>query len=168
VLRRNIRIGEQVLTNAAAHEDCQLSEADAIRLANAGDSRAFERLYRLHSRQVYRVCLRMTGSPTEAEDLTQDAFLQLFRNLKSFRGEARFSTWLYRLTFNTVLMRKRRKRRLEIPPEVFADTGGDEALPIRELGAPDLLLAGVLDHVNLSRALRATMHLRSCSTRASS
>src|ERR1700675_2862570 len=63
-----------------------LIEADAIRLAQAGDAAAFEFLYRLHSRRVYALCLRMVNNPADAEDLTQEAFLQLFRKIASFRG----------------------------------------------------------------------------------
>ena len=62
-----------------------MTEAEAIRLAQQGDAGAFERIYRLHSRRVYALCLRMVGNPAEAEDLTQDAFLQLFRKIGTFR-----------------------------------------------------------------------------------
>src|SRR5580658_9389581 len=84
-----------------------LTEAEAIRLAQAGDAEAFEFLYQMHCRRVYALCMRMTGNPAEAQDLTQDAFLQLFRKISSFRGESSFSTWLHRLTVNVVLMRFR-------------------------------------------------------------
>ena len=84
-----------------------MTEAEAIRLAQQGDAGAFERIYRLHSRRVYALCLRMVGNPAEAEDLTQDAFLQLFRKIGTFRGESAFSTWLHRLAVNVVLMKLR-------------------------------------------------------------
>ena len=74
-----------------------MSEAEAIRLAQQGDAAAFERLYRLHNRRVYSLCLRMLNNTAEAEDLTQEAFLQLFRKIGTFRGESAFSTWLHRL-----------------------------------------------------------------------
>ena len=73
----------------------KLSEAEAIHRAGDGDAFAFEYLYRLHSRRVYAVCLRMVGDTTEAEDLTQEAFLRLFRKIHTFRGESAFSTWLH-------------------------------------------------------------------------
>lgn len=65
-------------------------------------------LYERHSKRVYALCLRMTGNPEEAEDLTHEVFLQLQRNIKSFRGDSHFTTWLYRLTVNQVLMHFRR------------------------------------------------------------
>ena len=86
-----------------------MSEADAIRLAQRGNAEAFERIYRLHNRRVYALCLRMVGNTAEAEDLTQEAFLQLFRKIATFRGESAFTTWLHRLSVNVVLMRLRRK-----------------------------------------------------------
>src|SRR5689334_25264756 len=69
---------------------------------------AFEEIYRLHHRRVFSQCLRMTRSVSEAEDLTQDVFLQLYRKLKTFRGESAFTTWLHRLTINVVLMHFRK------------------------------------------------------------
>jgi RNA polymerase sigma-70 factor, ECF subfamily len=87
----------------------ELSEAEAIQRAQQGDAEAFERIYRLHNRRVYALCLRMVGNTAEAEDLTQEAFLQLFRKIGTFRGESAFSTWLHRLAVNVVLMRLRKK-----------------------------------------------------------
>jgi len=74
----------------------KLSEAEAILRARDGDRSAFEYLYRLHSRRVYALCLRMVGNTAEAEDLTQEAFLLLLRKIHTFRGESAFSTWLHR------------------------------------------------------------------------
>src|SRR5690349_18272227 len=71
----------------------------------------FEELYKLHHRRVYAVCLRMTGNTAEAEDLSQEVFVQVFRKLDTFRGESLFTTWLYRLTVNHVLMYFRKTRR---------------------------------------------------------
>jgi RNA polymerase sigma-70 factor, ECF subfamily len=85
------------------------SEGDAITRAQRGDPEAFESLYKAHSKRVYSVCLRMIRNPAEAEDLTQQAFLQLFRKIGTFRGESGFSTWLHRVTVNVVLMHLRRK-----------------------------------------------------------
>jgi hypothetical protein len=78
----------------------KLNEAGAILQAHNGDAAAFECLYRLHSRRVYALCLRMVRDATAAEDLTQDAFLPLFRKIHTFRHESAFSTWLHRLTVN--------------------------------------------------------------------
>jgi len=84
-------------------------EAEAIAAAKNGDAEAFSKLYTLHKRRVYTLCLRMLGNVSEAEDMTQEAFLHLFRKLGSFRGESAFSTWLHRLTVNLVLMHLRKK-----------------------------------------------------------
>ncbi len=69
------------MTRTRQTEFSELSEAEAIRLAQSGDAGAFERIYQLHSRRVYALCLRMVGNTAEAEDLAQDAFLQLFRKI---------------------------------------------------------------------------------------
>jgi len=98
----------------------------------------FEDLYRKHYRRVYSICLRMTGNTAEAEDLTQEVFIQLHRKLGSFRGEAAFTTWLHRLTVNQVLMhfRKRSVRSElttddgEMPDSIDPDTINPEAMPI--------------------------------------
>jgi RNA polymerase sigma-70 factor, ECF subfamily len=130
-----------------------ISEAEAIRLACEGDSNAFEFLYKSHSRRVYGLCLRIAGNPTEAEDLTQEAFLQLFRKIHTFRGESRFSTWLHRLTVNIVFMRLRKKRHPEVSLDAKNEPGDEDRRPISERGGPDLRLSGMLDHVNLSKAI---------------
>ncbi len=78
--------------------------------AAAGDMEAFEELFRLHRRLVYALCLRMTQDVSEAEDVTQEVFVLLFRKIGGFRGEANFTTWLHRLTVNQVLMRFRKKK----------------------------------------------------------
>jgi RNA polymerase sigma-70 factor (ECF subfamily) len=85
-----------------------MSETEAIERAQAGESDSFEALYGLHKRRVYSLCLRMTGNTAEAEDLTQEAFLQLYRKIATFRGESAFSTWLHRLAVNVVLMHLRK------------------------------------------------------------
>jgi RNA polymerase sigma-70 factor (ECF subfamily) len=78
------------------------------------DQELFQQLYKSHHRRVYSICLRMTQDISDAEDLTHEVFVQLFRTIGSFRGEAAFSTWLHRLTVNHVLMHFRKnKRRLQ-------------------------------------------------------
>jgi|HubBroStandDraft_1064217.scaffolds.fasta_scaffold03451_3 RNA polymerase sigma-70 factor (ECF subfamily) len=131
-----------------------LTEAEAIRLAQAGDGEAFEFLYQMHCRRVYALCMRMTGNPAEAQDLTQDAFLQLFRKISSFRGESSFSTWLHRLTVNVVLMRFRRKRHPEVSLDEPAASGDDPTPLALEIGEPDLRVRGTLDRVMLDRAIK--------------
>jgi RNA polymerase sigma-70 factor, ECF subfamily len=128
-------------------------EAEAVRLARAGDSNAFEYLYKSHSPRVYRLCLRMTGNPTEAEDMTQEAFLQLFRKIHIFRGESRFSTWLHRVTVNVVLMSHRRKQHPELSLDAKSNPGEEDSKPLIELSGPDLRLKGLVDRLNLSKAL---------------
>lgn len=130
-----------------------MTEAEAIRLAQQGDASAFEHIYRLHSRRVYALCLRMVGNPAEAEDLTQDAFLQLFRKIGTFRGESAFSTWLHRLSVNVVLMKLRKKTLPETSLEESTDPEDETNGPRREIGAPDLLLTGSIDRVHLERAI---------------
>ena len=128
------------------------SDAETIRLAQRGDAAAFEQIYRIHSRRVYGLCLRMTGNPALAEDLTQDIFLQVFRKIHTFRAESAFSTWLYRLAVNVVLMRRRVKKLNEISLEARSEAEGD-TFPRRETGRLDLRVSGVVDRVNLKRAL---------------
>ena len=134
-------------------EAAELTEAEAIRRAQRGDGASFERLYQLHSRRVYSLCLRMVGNTAEAEDLTQEAFLQLFRKIHTFRGESAFSTWLHRMTVNVVLMRLRKKSlpesSLEEVTEPEEETGG----PRRDIGGPDPLMSGSIDRVHLQRAV---------------
>jgi RNA polymerase sigma-70 factor (ECF subfamily) len=131
----------------------EMPEAEAIRLAQQGDAAAFERLYRLHNRRVYSLCLRMVSNTAEAEDLTQEAFLQLFRKIATFRGESAFSTWLHRLSVNVVLMRLRKKSATETSLEEVTEPDEDSGGPRRDFGGPDLRLSGSLDRVNLQRAV---------------
>ena len=129
-----------------------LSEAEAIDGAKKGDARSFEELYDLHKRRVYSLCLRMTGNVAEAEDLTQEAFLQLYRKVATFRGESAFSTWLHRLSVNVVLMHLRKKGLPEVSLEQTLDPNPEEG-PKKEIGTADLALKGAIDRVNLERAI---------------
>ncbi|MGB2635082.1 MAG: sigma-70 family RNA polymerase sigma factor [Candidatus Acidiferrum sp.] len=129
------------------------TEAEAIRRAQAGDSAAFDFLYQLHSRRVYALCLRMVNNPADAEDLMQEAFLQLFRKIGTFRGESAFSTWLHRMTVNVVLMRLRKKSLPTDSLEETLDPEAENSSPKRDVGAPDLRLSGAVDRVNLERSI---------------
>ena len=91
------------------HFDAATPDIDLCRLATGGNIAAFELLYQKYHRRTFSLCLRMTSSPTEAEDLTQEVFIQLFRKIGSFRGDSAFSTWLHRMTVNQVLMYFRRR-----------------------------------------------------------
>jgi len=128
-------------------------EPDLIRLAQQGDATAFEALYQLHNRRVYSLCLRMVGNTAEAEDLTQEAFLQLFRKIATFRGESAFSTWLHRLAVNVVLMKLRKKSGKETSLEQVTDPDEESGTPRRDFGTLDIRLSGSLDRVNLQRAV---------------
>ena len=133
------------------------SEGDAITRAQRGDTVAFEFLYKAHSRRVYSVCLRMIRNPAEAEDLTQQAFLQLFRKIGTFRGESGFSTWLHRVTVNVVLMHLRRKRLTEIPIEDPYRPGSDHA-DVREQCRSDSSMSRAVERLNLKRAISKLPH----------
>ncbi len=82
-----------------------------IQRAQQGDRAAFEQLYREHVDRVYALCLRIAANAARAEELTQDVFVRLWEALDSFRGESAFSTWLYRLAVNVVLVALRSQRR---------------------------------------------------------
>ena len=134
------------------HNADNYSVSEAVRLAQEGDAAAFEFIYRLHCRRVYVLCLRMVKDPSEAEDLTQETFMQLFRKIHTFRGEAAFSSWLHRLTANIVLMRLRRKKLSSTSlDQLFAGDGDDRSF--NEPGAPDLRMTGIFDRFDLQRAV---------------
>jgi RNA polymerase sigma-70 factor (ECF subfamily) len=139
------------LAGASKKQGDQLSEAEAIERAKSGDAEAFEVLYNLHKRRVYSLCLRMTTNTAEAEDLTQEAFLQLFRKIGTFRGESAFSTWLHRMAVNVVLMRLRKKGLQLVPIEETAET--EEETPKKELGGQDPILAGSIDRLQMQKAV---------------
>lgn len=127
-------------------------EADALARAQAGDHHAFAQLYSLHKRRIYSLCMRMVGNTAAAEDLTQEAFLQLHRKIATFRGDSAFSTWLHRLAINVVLMHLR-KRGLSLISLDEAMEPTQEERPGRSFGSPDLSLAGAIDRLALERAI---------------
>jgi RNA polymerase sigma-70 factor, ECF subfamily len=130
------------------------SDADIVRLAQQGSAVAFERIYRLHSRKVYSLCLRMTGDQTQAEDLTQDVFFRLFRKIGTFRGESAFSTWLHRMAVNVVLMRFRKKSILETSLDAVTNRDEEFHTSPKEFGGADLRLTGVVDRVTLQAHIK--------------
>ncbi len=127
------------------------NEAELIERAKQGDAQAFQALYDKHKRRVYSLCLRMTANTAEAEDLTQEAFLQLYRKIATFRGESAFSTWLHRLSVNVVLMQLRKKSLPVVSLE--ESTQGEEDTPKKDFGAEDLALAGSIDRLQLQKAV---------------
>jgi RNA polymerase sigma-70 factor (ECF subfamily) len=140
-------------TGIVRPHESSLSEAEAIREAKNGVADAFEYLYRAHCKRVYGLCLRMIKNPAEAEDLTQQAFLQVFRKIGTFRGESGFSTWLYRVTANIVLMHLRRKKPTEIPVEDFyrRSPNGESS---QDRGPADTSMLGAIERLNIKRAIR--------------
>jgi RNA polymerase sigma-70 factor, ECF subfamily len=139
-------------------ENSNISEEDTVRRAQEGDAAAFEQLYRRYSKRVYSLCLRIIRNDGEAEELTQEAFLLLFRKIHTFRGDAKFSTWLHRLSFNVALMRLRKKRHAGVSLEVTLEPGEDDSRPAKEFGGPDLRLSGIIDQMNLNRAIAQLPH----------
>jgi RNA polymerase sigma-70 factor (ECF subfamily) len=129
----------QVIPTAPAGViDPSAADMDLCRLASKGDLAAFEMIYQRYNRRTYSLTLRMTGSQTEAEDLTQEVFIQLFRKIGSFRGDSAFSTWLHRLTVNQVLMHFRRRSYKnektsedgEMPEQMVHGTSNPNKMPV--------------------------------------
>jgi len=129
------------------------NEREAIARAQQGDAAAFERLYNAHCKHVYCLCLRMLKNAAEAEDLTQQVFLQLFRKIATFRGDSAFSTWLHRISVNAVLMHLRRKRPAGILTESLDDAAINDAHPDQLAGSSNPAPA-LIDRLNLTRAIR--------------
>jgi RNA polymerase sigma-70 factor (ECF subfamily) len=139
------------LTGARKLQVEKFSEAEALERAKQGDAEAFEALYHQHKRRVYSLCLRMTANTAAAEDLTQEAFLQLFRKIGTFRGESAFSTWLHRMAVNVVLMQLRKKGLAVVPLEDTFES--EEESSRKEPGADDVRLTGSIDRLQLKRAI---------------
>jgi RNA polymerase sigma-70 factor (ECF subfamily) len=140
-LVRQGNVKQQVITRDTP--DFELTQLSAV-----GDLEAFEMLYQKYHRRAYSLCLRMTNNVTEAEDLTQEAFIQLFKKAGSFRGDAQFTTWFHRLVVNQVLMhfRKRSVKNEkttedgEMPEQIMPNTRSKANLPI-------------LNRIDLSKAI---------------
>lgn len=137
--------------------DC-LSEDEALRLSQGGNAFAFEFLYRQHRGRVYALCLRMVKDPAQAEDLTQETFLAVFRGIQMFRGESAFATWLHQVTRNTVLMSIRKKKLQETSLEEIVEPNSESGRFPKELGAPDRRLEHMADHMTLQSAISKLSH----------
>jgi len=129
-----------------------MTEPQIIEKAQAGDVACFELLYSRHKRRIFSLCLRMVRDYSQAEDLTQEAFLQLYRKIALFRGESAFSTWFHRLAVNTVLMHLRKKCLPEVSLEETMEPRFEESAP-KEFGGIDLSLAGSVDRMTLERVI---------------
>jgi RNA polymerase sigma-70 factor (ECF subfamily) len=128
-------------------------EQNLITQARNGDANAFAVLYETHKPRIVAVCLRMTKDMAEAEDLTQDAFIYVFRKFSTFRGDSAFSTWLHRVAVNTVLMHFRRKGRRQVSLE--HPHPQDSRGLRREYGRVDERLARCADRLVLTQAIEA-------------
>ena len=107
-------------------------EMAVIRRAQRGDTKAFEALLSAYEKPVYNLCLRMTGNAEDAADLTQEAFLKIWRGLENYKFESSFSTWVYRLTTNVSIdFLRGRKRRQTLSITVEEEDG------VAELEVPD-------------------------------
>lgn len=121
------------------------TDLDLARRAASGNVAAFELIYNRYHRRTYSLCLRMTQSQTEAEDLTQEVFIQLFRKVGSFRGDSAFSTWLHRMTVNQVLMHFRKRgvqnekttEDGEMPEQIVRGTENQNKMPVLDRIALD-------------------------------
>lgn len=128
-----------VFAAEAATTDLKVAADFALaQMATHGDMGAFEEIYRRHHRRVYSICLRMLQNTSEAEDLTQDVFIQLYRKIGSFRGDSAFTTWLHRMTVNQVLMHFRKRtvkfekttEEGETPDQIVSGTGNPHKMQI--------------------------------------
>jgi RNA polymerase sigma-70 factor (ECF subfamily) len=139
-----LETGEQIADVGSA-ADFELTQGAA-----GGDLTAFEEIYRRHHRRVFSLCQRMLQSATDAEDLTQEVFIQLYRKIGSFRGDSAFTTWLHRLTVNQVLMYFR-KRSVK-----FEKTTEDGETPVQILhGTENARKMPIVDKIALENAVAA-------------
>ena len=153
LINEEIKRNGPELVTAVITTDAPAPDSDLIKRAQHGDSDAFTALFHAYRARIYSVCLRMTTSPAEAEDRTQDAFLQVFRKITTFRGESAFSTWLHRIAVNAVLMDFRKKSLNQVSlDEPYKNS--DRANIVREYGVKDNRLAGCVDRVALARVIK--------------
>jgi len=150
----SIAISSPAANVVPAKKEANTVERSLILRAQEGDEHAFATLFENHKKRVYSVCLLMTKDVAEAEDLTQEAFLQVFRTIGSFRGEAAFSTWLYRIAVNTVLMKLRRQKAK--PALSLSEPISPEAPSLsHDIGTRDLNLTGAVDRIAILRAIES-------------
>lgn len=140
------------MSSGKATASTVVPETQLVARAQEGDEAAVESLYHLHSRRIYSLCLRMTCNDAEAEDLTQEIFLHAFRKIQTFRGEAAFSTWLYRLGTNIILMRLRKKSWPEVSLEEVTKPNGAVAGALNLIRRADPTRT-LVDRLSLRRAL---------------
>ena len=138
----------------ASIEQPHTAEHQLIARAISGDEDAFRDLFVTHKNHVYSLCLRMTANVAEAEDLTQDCFIQVFRKLGTFRGDSALSTWIYRVAVNTALMHFRKKALKQVSLDHKPDAPGERI----DLAQKDGRLTGTVDRLALARAISDLPH----------
>jgi RNA polymerase sigma-70 factor (ECF subfamily) len=125
-----------------------MSETEAVEGAKQGDGECFQALYARNKSRVYSLCLRMVGNVETAEDLTQEAFFQLYRKIATLHDDSTFHLWFQRLTINVVLMHKRRNE----PTMISLDQSLEDENK-KEFAGHDQILDGSIDRVVLERAI---------------
>ena len=148
-MSQNIMAKDMDMTDDASHP--HRTDIELVKRAQRGESEAFADLFHAHKARIYSICLRMTNNTAQAEDLTQDAFLQVFRKISTFKGNSALSTWLYRIAVNTVLMHFRKKALKQI--SLDEPSSHDATRVRREYGGRDGRLAGSVDRITLTRAI---------------
>lgn len=130
-------------------------EAAIVRKVLGGDANAFETLVLEYEKNVYNIALRMTGNSEDAADMTQEAFIKAYNSLQSFRGDSKFSVWLYRIVSNVCLDFLRSKnRRPTVSLSVEDNDGEDAQLDVAdESQSPELLLDRKLTRDSVRRGL---------------
>ena len=134
-----------------------MDEKKWLKQAAAGSAEAFEQLVLKYQTAVYNLCLRMTGDPEDAADMTQESFLKAWRNLESFQGNSAFSTWLYRLASNTCLDHLRSvKRRPQLSLVMEDEDGETQALDVPDSApSPEEQVIALDEQSRLNDALQA-------------
>jgi len=103
---------------------------ELVRRLQKGDDAAFEEFVSAYEKKIYTLALRQTGNHQDAQDITQEVFLRVYRNVNNFREESRLSTWIYQITMNACIdAARRRARRVEVTP-MYTDEDGEEQVPM--------------------------------------
>ncbi len=132
-------------------------ESAVVRKVLQGDTNAFEQLVLEYEKNVYNIALKMTSNPEDAQDMTQEAFIKAFNSLSNFRGESKFSVWLYRIVNNVCLdFLRSRNRRPTVSLSVSDDDGEESQLDIAdESQSPERLLDKTLTRESVRRGLES-------------
>ena len=123
-------------------------EADLITRAQAGEIEVMDRLLGAHYRQMYHLALKVTRNATKAEDVTQEACVNIIRRIGQFRSEARFGSWAGRIVYNTALLRHRREKRLVPTAELFSPLARSKEPQPEQLAADRELLTLTDDYLD--------------------